>query len=257
MKCQECKISEAVALGKCESCIEGLLENYVATEIEQAERIEGLEAELDAANKRNIGLQESLAMTGSLLVEIEERLEKEIKKNRWTPVGERLPEEYQYVIVSGGPAQYRGGKWFSGAEQPAYGRKIQWEVTHWKPYSVLVPTDEAKADKEYVDFSKVKSVSFLPDCDYRRQVRNVGMCHNVHSVHVNQPCSKRCVFEPKVKRCTEAEEFCEWTYSEDADCYKTSCGHDWKYIMDDMEDKKINACPYCGFEIKESEADND
>jgi hypothetical protein len=41
--------------------------------------------------------------------------------------------------------------------------------------------------------SRATKVSFLPECQFQRQERNVTMCHNVSSVHVNQPCSKHCI----------------------------------------------------------------
>ena len=52
-KCQTHPESEAVFLKMCESCLEGLLEDYAGTELEQAERIARLEAEMKTAVKCN------------------------------------------------------------------------------------------------------------------------------------------------------------------------------------------------------------
>ena len=43
------------------------------------------------------------------------------------------PAEGQIVFVEGGVAQYRNGEFFTGMEDPRYGRPIQWEVKWWLP----------------------------------------------------------------------------------------------------------------------------
>jgi len=50
MKCQTCP-SEAVALNRCESCLEGLIENYACTEVEQGNQVMWLKRELTASRK--------------------------------------------------------------------------------------------------------------------------------------------------------------------------------------------------------------
>ena len=58
---------------------------------------------------------------------------------RWIPVEERLPENRQIVIVSGGTARYLDGIWYTGMEEPLFRRDIQWRVTHWMPFPSLQP----------------------------------------------------------------------------------------------------------------------
>ncbi len=48
-----------------------------------------------------------------------------------------LPADGSIVIVSGGCAMYRSGKWYSGMELPAYTREIQWEVDWWLPFQLF------------------------------------------------------------------------------------------------------------------------
>jgi len=50
----------------------------------------------------------------------------------WISVEDRLPEENEIVIVSGGIACLLGGVWHSQTGIDT-GRPIQWELTHWMP----------------------------------------------------------------------------------------------------------------------------
>lgn len=54
---------------------------------------------------------------------------------RWRSTFEQYPPDEAIVIVDGGSAQWRDGKWFSGMEKPYYQREIQWEVKRWLPFS--------------------------------------------------------------------------------------------------------------------------
>jgi hypothetical protein len=43
------------------------------------------------------------------------------------------PKEGQIVFVNGGVAQYRGGRFYSGMDEPRYFRQIEWPVDWWLP----------------------------------------------------------------------------------------------------------------------------
>jgi hypothetical protein len=61
-------------------------------------------------------------------------------QNRWIPSVERLPERYERVIIDNGVGYIgRDGNWYTitGIEYP--GIIIQWEVTHWQPFSTIPP----------------------------------------------------------------------------------------------------------------------
>ena len=51
----------------------------------------------------------------------------------WISVEDKLPEEFITVIVPGGIAQYKGGNWYTGMEEPLFLRQIVWEVPYWMP----------------------------------------------------------------------------------------------------------------------------
>ena len=52
----------------------------------------------------------------------------------WISVEAELPEDRQFVIVSGGIAYHgRDGRWMTATGCDLPGRPIQWEVTHWMP----------------------------------------------------------------------------------------------------------------------------
>jgi len=46
---------------------------------------------------------------------------------------DQAPAENQIVVVAGGIAQYRGGVFYTGMEDPRFTRPIQWKVTQWMP----------------------------------------------------------------------------------------------------------------------------
>ncbi len=50
---------------------------------------------------------------------------------RWHKPLEKLPLEGQIVIVHGGIAQFRAGRFWTGMECPQFTRVIQWEVEWW------------------------------------------------------------------------------------------------------------------------------
>jgi hypothetical protein len=49
----------------------------------------------------------------------------------WISVEDRLPKDYQLVIVDGGVARLQGDFWYSYTG--SNGRFITWRVTHWMP----------------------------------------------------------------------------------------------------------------------------
>ena len=82
-------------------------------------------------------------MEGHLSMKYLEALIAAGERERWIPVSERLPEPFQHVRVAGGVGYYdnQAGHWFSVAA----GRRIIWEVTHWKPLDE--PPPPAKEDE--------------------------------------------------------------------------------------------------------------
>jgi len=82
------------------------------------------------ANPRKIGTLENQIQTAQLeqLKRIADALE---ARSGWISTLDRFPAKHQKVIVPGGMAQYRGGLWYSGMEEPMFQRPIQWEVTRW------------------------------------------------------------------------------------------------------------------------------
>ena len=58
------------------------------------------------------------------------------KDSPWIRIEEgcEYPKEWEVVIVNGGPAMYRKGKWYSGAEEPYYRRELQWEVDRYRRF---------------------------------------------------------------------------------------------------------------------------
>jgi hypothetical protein len=49
----------------------------------------------------------------------------------------KSPKEGEIVFVEGGVAQYRGGTFYSGMDDPRYTRPIQWPVKWWKPITAV------------------------------------------------------------------------------------------------------------------------
>ena len=51
---------------------------------------------------------------------------------------------------------------------------------------------------------------------------------------------------------------CEWEVDDDG-IYHTSCDHAWEFITGNLEENKIEYCPYCGSQIvvRAGEAKND
>ena len=66
----------------------------------------------------------------------------DLKEHEWVAVADRLPKDGQILIVSGGIAQYRGGFWWTGMEEPLFMRMIVWKVTHYMPLPILPETDK-------------------------------------------------------------------------------------------------------------------
>lgn len=56
-----------------------------------------------------------------------------VRELRWRSTFEQYPAEGSIVLVAGGTAQWREGKWYSGMEHPYFQRPIQWEVKRWLP----------------------------------------------------------------------------------------------------------------------------
>jgi len=52
-----------------------------------------------------------------------------------------------FYLVSGGPAQYRDGKWYSGVEAPFYQCELQWTPTWW----YLFPDTDPTAQDERIE----------------------------------------------------------------------------------------------------------
>ena len=55
----------------------------------------------------------------------------------WIKTSERLPKEHTTVLVSGGVAQFIGGVWYTGMEEPLFRRRIMWPVEYWMPFPFL------------------------------------------------------------------------------------------------------------------------
>lgn len=75
---------------------------------------------------------------------------KQLREAEWIVTALRAPRDQQFVIVHGGIAQYRGGRFYTGMDEPAFMRPIHWEVTHWKPVynsppPALTPKEEENA----------------------------------------------------------------------------------------------------------------
>lgn len=100
------------------------------------EQIAALEAQLVQANKGRASLQESLAMTEALLVEVEGRL----AQHEWVSVEDRLPEDLVIVLVTNNDAEIKE-IWKSKYCHPI-NAKACWgdvlykphptHITHWK-----------------------------------------------------------------------------------------------------------------------------
>lgn len=72
-----------------------------------------------------------LPMVNICLTKQESDQLEEFLSPKWIKCSDRLPEDYDIVIISGGLGYFTGKKWISviGTEY----NEIQWEVTHWMP----------------------------------------------------------------------------------------------------------------------------
>jgi len=56
--------------------------------------------------------------------------------------------------------------------------------------------DSPKPDMEKTSFEKIvdatKGITFLPDCKWQHDIRNVTFCSNSDNEQYQKPCSKRC-----------------------------------------------------------------
>lgn len=116
------------------------------TEETAIDAIKRLSAELDVSRAREVRKKQDLMEIKEVNLAIykqNEKLEAELatakeeigrlRKARWIDSSQQLPGEYQIVIVHGGIAQYRLGHFWTGMEDPRFGRRIEWDVTHWMP----------------------------------------------------------------------------------------------------------------------------
>lgn len=58
----------------------------------------------------------------------------EVLEEQWRDTSVKQPHENEIVLVHGGIAQYRDGKFYTGMETPQFTRPIVWEVKHWLPF---------------------------------------------------------------------------------------------------------------------------
>ena len=72
----------------------------------------------------------------------------------WVSVDDRLPPDYEKVIVSGGIAYLRKGVWMTITAEAWPGKPIQWNVTHWMPFPGF-PIDQ-QDDGSVMDWLPVK-----------------------------------------------------------------------------------------------------
>lgn len=74
-----------------------------------------------------------------------------LRDTQWISVEDELPDYGDVVIVSGGTAQFRDGKWYTGMEEPLFSRPIQWQVTLWKHLEIVEESQQA-AEQDEQDF---------------------------------------------------------------------------------------------------------
>lgn len=67
-----------------------------------------------------------------------------------------------FYLVSGGPAQYRDGKWYSGVEAPFYQCELQWTPTWWCLFPDTDPTAQAEKIAELTKEQEWKPINTAP-----------------------------------------------------------------------------------------------
>jgi len=192
--------------------------------------LEAKVAKLETGKTVNAGILKRCRIAGMSMARQIKQLADELATHRWIPVGERLPEHsglYQVIRQQNTNPSTR--YYYAGKRKQFESNDV---ITHWKkipilhlptdeakpagchncktvtcsdtgecsfpefkvggPCSGYVPTDEAKAGKECVDLSKVKAISFLPECKWRTRCIDGRNCFNQDSKFYGESCSKRC-----------------------------------------------------------------